>query len=788
MLDGRGVKYKHNKTDHEFLLHHKGRKGVIWIASGDDPDSLKGPNIGSANIDEPFIQKREVFDQVMARVRDPGAVFREITMTGTPEELNWGYEICEGEEAGNFDLEVVHASTRDNLALPQQYIDSLLSGYDSETVQAYVDGKFVIRSKDGVYNQYSADNETDRVFKPGPIHWAHDFNFLPMSSAIIQVEGDNIFVVDEIVLDHAEAIDTAKEFVERYENYKKCPVILYGDASGRVGEKHGKVSNYVEIERHLRQNGFTVSRKVPLANPSIKDGQNSLRGKIKNAKDEITFFVNKAACPTVDKGLKTVKYKKGSTFQEDETNRAQHVTYRTRYIKGQIMPHENFESHLKALDSEETCSAQKAVDYLHGGYLPWIERLLNDKKRGIKDWDSRGVQILWENFLGTVIERSAKTYNNQPERKVVVNGENDEGATDTYNQLLFNSNFRVSTEELDGLARLLKTAILLPQWVEETGEFLFTVLSRNNSHVEWDAKTGLITSIMYVSPLCSPNGNKMFHLWNVDRVIDIEITSDSSAGGRAYRILSTAPHSYGVVPAVPLYDIRKPPWSVWSKPVWEQLTYVTDSINMFHIEMKFNQRFQSFGTLFTNAQIPDGFVVGPDSVVELKLNPGEQPFIEYKAPASISVAIKSFSDWLDNFREAIASEWGVNLSVAGAGSADSGFKLVVEEAPALETRAKRIASAEDFERNLYNVIQPMATFHGIALPEDGKVKADFDEPRLPVAKKEEFDMMMEKLNRQLITKRDFWKWENPDLTEKQLDEMEAATKTQNPAAPDFSES
>ena len=338
MLDGRGIKHRHNKTDHEFKISHKGRTGIIWIGSGDDADSLKGPNIGSANIDEPFIQKREVFKQVMARVRDPKALIREITLTGTPEELNWGYEICEGSESGDFDIEVIHASTRDNLALPEQYIDSLLSGYDEQTVQAYVDGKFVLRAQNGVYYNYTDDNHADREFKQGVIHWAHDFNFMPMSSAIIQIEDKTAYVVDEIILEHAVALTAAREFVERYKEHKNCPVILYGDASGRVGEKHGHISDYIEIEQHLRDNGFTVERKVPLANPSIKDGQNSLRAKILNAKDEITFFVNNKKCPTVDRGLKTVRYKEGSTFQEDETNMAQHVTTALRYFTNIVFP------------------------------------------------------------------------------------------------------------------------------------------------------------------------------------------------------------------------------------------------------------------------------------------------------------------------------------------------------------------------------------------------------------------------------------------------------------------
>jgi hypothetical protein len=216
MLDGRGIKYKFNKTDHEFLLRHKGAKGTIWIGSGDDPDALKGPNLGSANIDEPFIQDEAVFKQIMARIRDPKARHRELTMTGTPEELNWGYDICEGDDKDRYDIEVIHASTLDNKVLPQQFIDSLLEGYDEKSIDAYLHGKFILLGQGVIYKDYSEENHTDREWTPGDLHWTHDFNFFPMSSGIFQKVGKDLYCIDEIILDHADAADVAVEFCERY--------------------------------------------------------------------------------------------------------------------------------------------------------------------------------------------------------------------------------------------------------------------------------------------------------------------------------------------------------------------------------------------------------------------------------------------------------------------------------------------------------------------------------------------------------------------------------------------
>ena len=37
--------FRYHKTDHEFKIKWRGREGKIWIASGDDPQSLKGPDV-----------------------------------------------------------------------------------------------------------------------------------------------------------------------------------------------------------------------------------------------------------------------------------------------------------------------------------------------------------------------------------------------------------------------------------------------------------------------------------------------------------------------------------------------------------------------------------------------------------------------------------------------------------------------------------------------------------------------------------------------------------------------
>ena len=151
-----------------------------------------------------------------------------------------------------------------------------------------------------------------------------------MSSAIIQEYGDKSYVVDEIILESAVAKNAALEFVQRYKNSKIKEVYLYGDAAGRAGEKHSQESSWSMIKEILKDNGWKIFDKVPYSNQSIMDGQNSLRARILNALDEVSFFVNPSICKYTDKGLATTQLKKGSSFQEEDSQ-YQHITTALRY-------------------------------------------------------------------------------------------------------------------------------------------------------------------------------------------------------------------------------------------------------------------------------------------------------------------------------------------------------------------------------------------------------------------------------------------------------------------------
>lgn len=250
---------------------------------------------------------------------------------GVPEGLNHFYDLAELARTGvdpNYAL--FHWKSAE--ILPPDVIDSAKRTMSRKQYLQEYEASFETAGG-RIYEDYGPRNYTDAVLRPHEaIHWTHDQNFTPLSSAIVVIRDRVPYFVDEIVLESAISRQSAEEFVERFKDHQNKLVFLYGDPAGRAGEKHGHKSDYTDIEDVLRRENWRVERRVKPAHPAIKDRQNAVRAKIRNAKDEVSLYVNPEKAPWCHKGLATVQLKEGSTFQEDQTNKYQHITTAIGYF------------------------------------------------------------------------------------------------------------------------------------------------------------------------------------------------------------------------------------------------------------------------------------------------------------------------------------------------------------------------------------------------------------------------------------------------------------------------
>lgn len=281
----RNFRWTYNKTIHEFKIHFKGRTGIIYIYSGENPKTLKGANLAGVWLDEPFIMHKDVYLQMTARIRHPNATRRELCLTGTPEELNWGYNLVKDPPPGK-PVGVYVGSTRENKALPEDYVQSLLANMTPEAARAYVDGEFVNLTEGRVYYAFDDNDNVVELEEPegARLGVGIDFNVNPMSAVVFWTLNGHMHVFKEYELKKS---DTELLAAKLREDHGPRLIDAYPDASGaRTQSSSAGKSDFT----YLKDAGFKI--KAPFKNPLRKDRWNAVNGHLKPADGMISLTIS----------------------------------------------------------------------------------------------------------------------------------------------------------------------------------------------------------------------------------------------------------------------------------------------------------------------------------------------------------------------------------------------------------------------------------------------------------------------------------------------------------------
>lgn len=134
---------------------------ILW-RTGNDPDRLRGPNLGAIWIDEAAYCDRRVWEVAIGRLRlAPGRSW----VTTTPKGKGWLFGAVESGK-----VELHRSRTRDNTALPPEYVDDLVAQYDGRFAEQELDALFVDWTGGLVTSQ-----NFDRVLPsdlPADLRWA----------------------------------------------------------------------------------------------------------------------------------------------------------------------------------------------------------------------------------------------------------------------------------------------------------------------------------------------------------------------------------------------------------------------------------------------------------------------------------------------------------------------------------------------------------------------------------------------------------------------------------------
>ena len=314
------VRYEYNENKHR--IHIPSWDGHIWLGSGEVPESLVGPNLAWAWIDEPFLQKKLVFLEMLARVRHPLAKHREIFLTGTPEELNWGYDLAtKSPPFDGMDVGVVYGRTRDNWKLPLETIESMEQAYTPEMLKAYMEGQFVLLTAGRVYSVFdrgrhlkaNSGGNTEGL----PIVAGIDFN-VDYMSAEIAIKGPTwLHFFDEIRLSNANTFELAEALKVKYPG-----IAVYPDPTGKARKSSSSRSDH-DI---LRQAGFSVYAHK--GSPPVRERVNAVNRMLLN--DNLTMD----NCPHLVVDMERNIWKSGDIdkSQPELTHAADALGYMIEYL------------------------------------------------------------------------------------------------------------------------------------------------------------------------------------------------------------------------------------------------------------------------------------------------------------------------------------------------------------------------------------------------------------------------------------------------------------------------
>jgi hypothetical protein len=240
LLNANFIPYEYSKGDNVLTMTDSGSR--VLCRSVDEFERLRGTNLAWFALDELTYTHEEAWLILEGRLRDPKANRLCGCGVWTPKGYDWVYRKFISAPGRGY--ETTMAKPFENRYLLERipdFYDLLKSSYDEAFFQQEALGKYLNVHGSLVYYAFSRDEHVmdAEVHRGAPLLWALDFNVDPMCSVVAQILNGTLYVLDEIVLRHANTLQACEEFNRRFPAHPR-EVVVYGDASGKQHAYHRK--------------------------------------------------------------------------------------------------------------------------------------------------------------------------------------------------------------------------------------------------------------------------------------------------------------------------------------------------------------------------------------------------------------------------------------------------------------------------------------------------------------------------------------------------------------------
>jgi len=332
ILEKNKIPHELNRADN-FLLMRETRSKILFRAV-EEFERLRGSNLAWFGLDELTYTQEEAWLRLEGRLRDPKATRLCGFAVWTPKGYDWVYDRFIARHIDGY--ETVTAGPFENRFLLERipdYYDRLKSSYDGRFYQQEVLGEYLDMRAGRVYHAFDRkENVMEATVNPGlPLLWALDFNVNPMCSVIAQASGEEVMVLDEIVLSRASTFDACEEFARRFPAHGRG-LVVYADATGARLQTSGTTD--LKILKDFFGDGAygEVQFRIPKSNPAVRERVTLMNGKLESAAGERRLRVD-PRCKELIKDLEQVTYKENSLIvDKDKDPKRTHLSDALGYL------------------------------------------------------------------------------------------------------------------------------------------------------------------------------------------------------------------------------------------------------------------------------------------------------------------------------------------------------------------------------------------------------------------------------------------------------------------------
>lgn len=260
--------------------------GTICLRGADNYDSLRGDGLDFVVLDEYASMAPEAWTEVIRPAladRRGHALF-----IGTPRGRNHFYDLYRAMQ-GQADWTTFQFTTEQGGNVTREELESATHDLDERTYRQEFQASFENLGAGLVYYAFDRDRNVEPLrYNPNlPLFWSLDFNMNPMCSVIGQRQGDQVHILDELVLSDSNTEAACYAFWEKLAQMHLHSIYapqlhIYGDATGNSRRTSASRTDWQIVQDFFRRQFCQMTRKVLSSNPPVKDRTNCVNAMLRN--------------------------------------------------------------------------------------------------------------------------------------------------------------------------------------------------------------------------------------------------------------------------------------------------------------------------------------------------------------------------------------------------------------------------------------------------------------------------------------------------------------------------